>query len=221
MGRARGGNKSGGKRRDRKSTVPGRKTRRIVKAGSTADAEWASRLVLSKTRLPELSAGTVVKLMTQDAVRGDVNALRLLLKVAGIDGERVAEQRPRRELRKVRRRIAFETAIEDLKRAVPNFAVNAEWERLESGAYPIFYQFALYICSEAEVLQYVRSKREGRALSDAPLSLRFLERALAEYDVALRYLVMDCVRGLAECEWSETIKEWAGPRARAAWPAVF
>ena len=200
----------------RKDTIPGRKTRRMVAPGSTADEERAARLAHSKGLPKRLSAESVVDLMVEDVLENaHVKTFRLLLKVAGVFEKRRVEQRPRRRRRMRERYFLFATEVAEFRKAVPNFTIDTEREGVADS---IFDEFAKYICAEAEVLQFVRSQREGRGLSDTPRCLRFLERALAADDLAPRGQVVDCVRTLAKCEWSETIWEWAGPRVREVWP---
>lgn len=202
------------KRPGKTRAIAGRKTRRIVAPGSTADEERAWRLARSKGALRQLNPKAAVDVMVEDVLENvHVKAFKLLLKVAGIFEKR--EDKPQHRPKR-RRRFLFETAVAELRDSVPCFTIDSERE-WKGEKYQIFFQFAEYICVEAEVLQYLTSKREGCRLSDAPRCLRFLERALAEHDIALRYLIVECVHMLARCEWSETIKEWAGPKVRGVW----
>ena len=110
----------------------------------------------------------------------------------------------------------LQTAISELRRAVPEFAIDAEWER-DNLSYLAFGDFARFICSEAEVLLYTTSDEEAHSLSKVPLCMSFLEQALEQSDSAGRDLVLDCIEALSACQWEEQIRQWAGPQVSAAW----
>jgi hypothetical protein len=109
-----------------------------------------------------------------------------------------------------------ETAISELRSAVPTFPIDAEWER-DNLSYLAFGDFARFICSEAEVLQYATSNEEARSLSKVPICMGFLERALEQSDSAGRDMVLDCIETLSACQWEKLIKQWAGPQVSTAW----
>ena len=102
-------------------------------------------------------------------------------------------------------------AILALHQAIPSFPIDAEWE-VENLSYLIFNDFARFICSEAQVLQYVASEKEARRLSSLSDCMTFLERALEEGDSAVRDLVDDCVETLSSCPWRKQIEKWAPPK---------
>ena len=110
----------------------------------------------------------------------------------------------------------LETAISELRRSVPECPIDPEWEQ-DHNSYLAFGDFARFICSEAEVLQYVTSDEEAHRLSKVPICMDFLERALEQSDSAARDLVLDCVETLSASQWEKQIKKWAGPRVLAAW----
>ena len=110
----------------------------------------------------------------------------------------------------------LDTAISELRKAVPAFPIDTEWER-ENLSYLAFGDFARFICSEAEVLQYTASEDEAHSLSKVPVCMEFLERALEHSDAAGRDMVLDCVEALSACQWEKQIKKWAGPQVSAAW----
>ena len=202
-------------RRDGKRSSPGRKTRRVVGPGCAADEERAWRVKRRKGRLRDLNAETVVEQIFEDG-RKNVRVLRLLMRLAGVFQERQAERRPPNEEQEEQRCFKFETAVAELRETVRNFEIDPMLEGITK-RFQLFSKFGEYICAEAEVLQYLISKREGSLFSDAPLCLRFLERAMGEQDGALHNLVAECVSVLARCKWGETIWEWAGPRVRRVW----
>jgi hypothetical protein len=110
----------------------------------------------------------------------------------------------------------LDTAISELRRAVPAVPIEADWE-LENLSYLAFGDFARFICSEAEVLQYTASAEEAHSLSRVPVCMEFLERALEQSDTPGRDLILDCVEALSACQWEKQIKKWAGPQVSAAW----
>jgi hypothetical protein len=112
--------------------------------------------------------------------------------------------------------LTLESAILELRRAVPSFPIDSDWE-VEGLLYPIFNDFARFICSAAEVLQYVTSDAEANRLSQVPICMEFLERALKQGDPTVRDLVHECVETLSECTWSQQIKKWVGPQTSAIW----
>ena len=110
----------------------------------------------------------------------------------------------------------LETAISELRRFVPECPIDAEWEQ-DDNSYLAFGDFARFICSEAEVLQYTTSDEEAHRLSKVPICMDFLERALEQCDSAGHDLVLDCIETLSASQWEEQIKKWAGPQVAAAW----
>ena len=112
--------------------------------------------------------------------------------------------------------ITSESAIRELREAVPSFVVNGEWER-DRLSYPIFNDFARFICSEAEVLQYVESADEAHRMSQVPTSMQFLERLLSEGDSEVRDLVRETIETLSTCPGDQEVKKWAGPKVSAIW----
>jgi hypothetical protein len=110
----------------------------------------------------------------------------------------------------------LETAIPELRKAVPAFPIDEEWER-DNSSYLVFGDFARFICSEAEVLQYATSEQEARSLSHVPVCMEFLERALAESDADGRDMILDSIETLSSSQWERQIKRWAGPQVSAAW----
>jgi len=57
-----------------------------------------------------------------------------------------------------------ETVLLEIQKAVPDFKVNPEW-LLNGLTNPIFNDFARFICSEAQVLEFARSDEEISQLS--------------------------------------------------------
>ena len=112
--------------------------------------------------------------------------------------------------------ITVENVIVELRRSLPSFVIDPEWEA-EVLPYPVFNDFARFICSEAEVLQYAVSEEERSSLSKVPDCMMFLENALADGDSAVRDLVRECVESMSECPWQEQIKAYAGPLLAAQW----
>jgi hypothetical protein len=115
--------------------------------------------------------------------------------------------------------ITLETAISELRRAVPAFPMDSEYEQ-DNLSYLVYSDFARFICSEAEVLQYLNSEGEAIRLSKVPVCMRFLERALEQGDSGVRDMISDCVSTLSDCQWEQQIKKWAGPQISAIWPGV-
>jgi hypothetical protein len=111
--------------------------------------------------------------------------------------------------------ITIDNWVKELRHSVPPFAVDPDAEGL---GYLIANDFARFICSEAEVLQYAASEVERFSLSTVPECMNFLERALADEDSMVRNLVRECVESLVECPWQEQILTFAGPRVIALWP---
>ena len=114
--------------------------------------------------------------------------------------------------------LTLDTAISELRQAIPTFPIDAEWER-DGLAYPAFNDFARYICYEAEVLEFVESHEEAHRLSAVPACMEFLERVMEEGDAEVRDLVKECVDTLSECKSHKQIREWAGPRVSELWIA--
>jgi len=112
--------------------------------------------------------------------------------------------------------ITTETVLSEMQRAVPNFLISPEW--ISDGlTYLAFNDFARFICSEAEVLQYACSEVEAELLSQVEISMAFLERALRDGDSDVHLLVLECVESLACCEWISQIKKDFGPRVTDLW----
>ena len=68
--------------------------------------------------------------------------------------------------------ITLENVIAELRRAIPSLTVDPEWES-EGLSYLVFSDFARFICSEAEVLNYVESNEEAARLSLVPACMAF------------------------------------------------
>ena len=116
--------------------------------------------------------------------------------------------------------ITLDTAVAELQRAVPGCPLDPEWTS-EGLTYTAFADFARFICSEAEVLQYVDSEAEASQLSQVQTSMAFLERALRDGDQDVRDLVHDCIESLVTCEWVDHIKNYFGPETNALWVRHF
>ena len=112
--------------------------------------------------------------------------------------------------------LTSESVITELRAAVPSFAIDSEWEA-GGLSYPIFNDFARFVCSEAEVLQYVESVDEAHRMSQVPASMQFLERLLREGDSDVRDLVSEAIETLASCPREGEVKKWAGPQVSAVW----
>jgi hypothetical protein len=113
-----------------------------------------------------------------------------------------------------------DTVLSELQELVPNFRMDPESLKDEL-RYPIFNEFARFICSEAEVLQFVGSEAEVRQLSQVPVSMEYLDKALCEGDDDVRALVVECIETLAACKWVEQIKRYFGPEVRRVWASRF
>ena len=118
-------------------------------------------------------------------------------------------------------RIVFtlETAISELRRAIPEFPIDSEWEQ-DNLSYLAYNDFARFICSEAEVLQHLAPDEAATEFSKVPICMRFLESALEQSDSEARDMISDCVCTLSGCQWETQIKKWAGPQISAIWPGV-
>ncbi len=101
----------------------------------------------------------------------------------------------------------LENAIVELTRAIPAFEPDPEY-KAEGLVYLIFNDFARFICSEAEVLQYITSEEEAFRLSSVPACMMFLKRALQEGDSAVRDLVNECLETLSQCPCQQQIRQW-------------
>jgi hypothetical protein len=112
--------------------------------------------------------------------------------------------------------MTMDTVLVELQNAVPEFHATPEWLS-EALTYLVFGDFARFICSEAEVLQYVDSEAEALQLSQVQVSVAFLERALREGDQDVRDLIFDCIESVASCEWIDPIKKYFGPEINALW----
>ena len=112
--------------------------------------------------------------------------------------------------------ITLKSILPELQKSVPAFVMDPDWLEMD-GAYLIFGDFARFICSEAEVLQYVSSEEEASRLSHVKLSVNFLERALKDGDREIHDLVLDCLESLVSCVWIAQIKRYFGPEISALW----
>ena len=112
--------------------------------------------------------------------------------------------------------ISLKTVLPELQESVPAFVMDPEWLEMD-GTYLIFGDFARFICSEAEVLQYVSSEEEASRLSQVKISVNFLERALKDGDHEIHDLVLDCLESLVSCDWIAQIKKYFGPEISALW----
>jgi hypothetical protein len=116
--------------------------------------------------------------------------------------------------------ITRENILSEIQRYVPNFRIDPDW--LEDGlTYLVINDLARFICSEAEVLEFVNSEKEAAELSQVPASMSFLERALGDGDSFVRDLVFECVETLASCEQIDQIKKYFGPKVRDLWVQDF
>lgn len=77
------------KRRDRKASIPGRRSPARRECGCTKDEECAHRVQQSAGRLRELDPVAAAKLMVDDAIKGDMGMLRLLIRI--VEGKRKPE----------------------------------------------------------------------------------------------------------------------------------
>jgi hypothetical protein len=84
------------KRRDRKASVPGKRSRARREGGCTKDEECAHRVQRSAGRLKALDPVAGAKLMVDDAIKGDMSVMRLLIWM--VEGKRKPEvkEKPRR-----------------------------------------------------------------------------------------------------------------------------
>jgi hypothetical protein len=113
----------------------------------------------------------------------------------------------------------LETAVSELRRAIPEFPIDTELE-LDKNAYYTYNDFARFICSEAEVLQYLAPGENATRFSKISICMRFLESALEHGDSQVHDLISDCVCTLSSCQWEAQIKKWAGPLISAVGPGV-
>jgi hypothetical protein len=116
--------------------------------------------------------------------------------------------------------ITLHNILPELQKAVPSFVIDPEWMEIE-GSYLIFGDFAQFVCSEAEVLQYVSSDEEASRLSHVKISIAFLERALKDGDRDVHDLVLDCLESVVSCVWIAQIKKYFGPEISALWTRHF
>lgn len=112
--------------------------------------------------------------------------------------------------------LTSESAITELRAALPTFTIDSQSEA-ERLTYLIFNDFARFICSEAEVLQFVESADEVHRLSQVPAGMQFLERLMREGDHDGRDLATEAIETLASCKYESEIKKWAGPQVLAVW----
>jgi hypothetical protein len=110
--------------------------------------------------------------------------------------------------------MTMDIVLVELQKAVPTFHPTPEWLS-ERNTYMVFSDFGRFICSEAEVLQYVDSESEARQLTHVQISVDFLERALRDGDRDVHDLILDCLESLATCEWIDKIKKYFGPESNA------
>ena len=116
--------------------------------------------------------------------------------------------------------MTMETVLAELQKSIPGYQVDPEWLS-DGNTYLAFGDFARFICSEAEVLQYVHSEEEASELSRVGSSMSFLERALRDGDSDVQGLVFDCVETLASCDWINQIKKYFGSRVSDLWAHHF
>lgn len=107
-----------------------------------------------------------------------------------------------------------ESAITELRNAVPSF--ESEWtdDRL---SYLVFNDFARFICSEAEILAYLKPGEKADSFSQVPACMQVLERLVREEDPNLRDLVSEAIETLSAYPHSQHVKKWAGPEVRTDW----
>jgi hypothetical protein len=114
--------------------------------------------------------------------------------------------------------LTMDNVLADLKRGVPSF--HSEWEE-DNSTYLVFADFRRFICSEAEVLEYVDNEQGATELSHATECMAFIERVLCDGDQEVHYLVLDCLEGLVTCPWLAKLKRYFGPQTSAAWAEHF
>jgi hypothetical protein len=107
-----------------------------------------------------------------------------------------------------------DSAINELRKAIPSF--DSEWEK-DRLSYPVFNDFARFICSEAEVLPHLKSAAEAHRMSQLPACMQVLERLLREGDSDVRDLVSETIETVSTCPREGEVKKWAGPEVLAIW----
>jgi hypothetical protein len=90
----------------------------------------------------------------------------------------------------------LETAISELRRAAPEFPIDSEWEQ-DKNSCLAYNDFARFICSEAEVQQYLAPGEEATQFSKVPICMRFLESAPEQGDAEVRDMIFGlCLHSL-------------------------
>jgi hypothetical protein len=100
--------------------------------------------------------------------------------------------------------------LAELQKSVPDFQIDPDW-LVDGLSYPIFNDFARFICSEAEASD----------MSQVATSIAFLDRALREGDESVRLLVFECLETLASCDSADQAKKYFGPETNAVWLQHF
>ena len=115
--------------------------------------------------------------------------------------------------------ITLQTAIFELRHAIPSFPIDSQSEE-DNLSYLVFNDFARFICSQGEVLQYLKPGDDVRRFSEVPLCMEFLERVLDEGDSDVHDLILDTIETLSACPWQQAVKDYAGPRVAAIWNEI-
>ena len=66
------------------------------------------------------------------------------------------------------------TVMSELQRVVPRFRVDSDYLN-DQLTYPVFNDFARFICSEAEVLCFANKEDDASRMSQVEVSMAFLE----------------------------------------------
>ena len=115
--------------------------------------------------------------------------------------------------------ITLQSAVLELQQAVPSFPIDSEWEE-NNLSYLAFNDFARFICSQGEVLRYLKPHDDVHRFSEVPRCMQFLERALEEGDAGVHDLILETIETLLECSYQEEIKNYAGPQVTAIWNSI-
>ena len=110
--------------------------------------------------------------------------------------------------------ITREAAIDELHKAIPSF--KSEWSA-DQLPYLVFADFARFICSEGEVLEYLKPEDEVRRFSKVPACMQILERLIREGDRDVRDLVFETIEALSSCPHNKEIRKWAPPEVLSIW----
>ena len=69
------------KRQDRKDSIPGKRSRGLTEGAGTKDEECAHRVQRSEGRLKGFDADAAARLMVDDALKGDMDMILLLIRI--------------------------------------------------------------------------------------------------------------------------------------------